>query len=155
MTTSRRKAPQATPKRLSYRHAFVDNMPDKLDDGVLYVCLQYATSAHNCFCGCQREVVTPIHPTKWKLTFDGVNISLFPSIGSWSLPCRSHYWLQDGKVAWAECWSETEIQAVRSRDTAVQDRYFGTADLAPPTADIETPKPLSPWHKISNWLKGS
>jgi hypothetical protein len=139
MTTSQPKAGTAARKRASYKHAFVDTLPDKLDEGTLYVCVQYATSAHNCFCGCGREVVTPIHPTKWKFTFDGVNVSLFPSIGNWSLVCRSHYWLQNGRITWADSWSDDEIQAARSRDLAAQENYFGKAD-EPPATDIGTPK---------------
>lgn len=154
MTTSQHKAATVTAKRSTYKHAFVDTLPDKLDEGVLYVCVQYATSAHNCFCGCGREVVTPIHPTKWKLTFDGISVSLFPSIGSWSLACKSHYWLQSGRVAWAESWSDDEIQAGRARDLAAQDSYFGQANEPPPAVNIETPKPSPRWRKIANWLQG-
>jgi hypothetical protein len=33
--------------------------------------------------------------------FDGRSVSLTPSIGSWSLPCHSHYFLTRGKVRWA------------------------------------------------------
>jgi hypothetical protein len=155
MTTSRHKILAATAKRSSYKHAFVDVLPDKLDEGVLYVCVQYRTSAHNCFCGCGREVVTPIHPTKWKLTFDGVYVSLSPSIGSWSLACKSHYWLQDGRVAWAETWSDDEIQAGRARDLAAQAGYFGEVDEPPSAADSSTKlKPPSFWREVANWLQG-
>jgi hypothetical protein len=34
---------------------------------------------------------SPLSPTDWKLTFDGVSVSLHPSDGNWSFPCRSHY----------------------------------------------------------------
>ena len=142
------------PKRSTYKHAFVDTLPDKLDEGVLYVSVQYATSAHNCFCGCGREVVTPIHPTKWKLTFDGVVVSLYPSIGSWSLACKSHYWLQDGRVTWAESMSEDEIRAVRQRDLAAQNSYFDQAKESPPPVHVATPKPSSFWRELAKWLHG-
>jgi hypothetical protein len=151
--TSRHNAVAASPRRSSYKHSFVDTLPDRLDEGVLYVSLSYATSAHNCFCGCGREVVTPIHPTKWKLTFDGVNVSLFPSIGSWALACRSHYWLQNGKISWAESWTDAEIAAVRSRDLAAQDNYFGKAE-PPPVVAIPVVEPPSLWRKLANWLRG-
>lgn len=142
-------------KHSSYKHRFVDTMPDKLDEGVLYVCVKYATSAHNCFCGCGREVVTPIHPTKWKLTFDGVNVSLHPSVGSWSLPCKSHYWLQDGRIAWAEIMSDEDIQSVRTRDLKAQDSYFGQADRPQPVRPLAAPKPSSFWDKVASWLRGN
>lgn len=154
MTTLRHKSTTTTPKRSSYKHAFVDTLPEKLDEGVLYVCVHYGTSAHKCFCGCGREVVTPIHPTKWKLTFDGVNVSLDPSIGSWSLACKSHYWLQDGRVGWAHTLSDDEIQVVRSRDVAAQDRYFAQEKDSPRPAEVEALKPSSFWRRVADWFQG-
>ena len=32
--------------------------------------------------------------------FDGRTISLNPSIGNWSYPCRSHYWIKGNRVVW-------------------------------------------------------
>lgn len=155
---SRHKLSAGAPKRSTYKHAFVETLPDKLDEGVLYVCMQYATSAHNCFCGCGREVITPIHPTKWKLTFDGLHISLSPSIGSWSLACRSHYWLQNGRVAWAEAWSDEDIQAAQSRDLADQESYFtqeheGGRD-EPAQVKLDMSKSPSFWRELAKWLRG-
>lgn len=72
------------------RHAFVELIPDEFDDGTVYVSIPYATVVHRCCCGCGQEIVTPLTPTDWTLSFDGETISLDPSIGNWSLPCRSH-----------------------------------------------------------------
>src|ERR1041385_1525297 len=124
--------PETSLRRSSYMHTFVDILPDSLSEGVLYVCIQYATSAHKCFCGCGREVITPIHPTKWRLTFDGKQVSLFPSVGSWSLPCQSHYWLKGGRVLWSARLYDEKIRAVRRRDLNAQDRYFASK--------VETPQ---------------
>jgi len=124
ITSQRDSSPRNPPKRSTYKHVFVDSMPDTLEEGVLYISMRYATSAHRCFCGCGREVVTPLHPTKWQLIFDGVSVSLFPSVGSWSLPCQSHYWLKRGQVFWAESFSRDEIDEVRSRDLAAQDQFW-------------------------------
>lgn len=142
------------PKRSSYKHAFVETMPDVLEEGVLYVCVGYATSAHNCFCGCGREVVTPIHPTKWKLAFDGVTVSLAPSVGSWSLPCKSHYWLENGRVYWADTFSDEEIRAVRLRDLRAQESYFESTDGRPPSIDVDPPRRPSIWRSLANWFQG-
>ena len=98
------------------RHIFVDTIPEYLDDGELYVSLGHATMLHLCACGCGSEVVLPLAPTDWKLTFDGVAISIWPSIGSWSLPCRSHYVIDRGRIRWAEDWTDEEIAEGRRRD---------------------------------------
>ena len=70
-------------KRLNHR--FCTHIPESLAPGVLYVSMEYATAAHSCCCGCGEEVVTPFTATDWKMTFDGQAISLWPSVGNWSL----------------------------------------------------------------------
>jgi Family of unknown function (DUF6527) len=154
MTKPRRKERTGPGNRSTYGHTFVDTLPEKLDEGVLYVSVRYATSAHNCFCGCGREVVTPIHPTKWRLTFDGVHISLSPSVGSWSLACRSQYVLQDGKVKWAENWSDDEIEMARAHDSAALDSYFGQPAAPPSVRVAPIPEPTPLWRQFAKWLLG-
>lgn len=89
---------------MKMRHRFVEFIPDELEDGILYISITYATVLHKCCCGCGNEVVTPLSPSDWQLTFDGETISLFPSIGNWSFPCRSHYWIRKDKVVWVDDW---------------------------------------------------
>ncbi|WP_443045096.1 DUF6527 family protein [Streptomyces sp. Go40/10] len=73
------------------------------------------TVVHLCCCGCGNKVVTPLSPTDWSLTFDGASISLSPSIGNWSYPCRSHYWIRGDTAQWAERWTSRQIEAARTR----------------------------------------
>lgn len=86
---------------MTIRHRFVENIPEVLEQGVLYVSLRYRTMVHRCACGCGEEVVTPIGPAAWTMTYDGGGVSITPSIGNWSLPCRSHYWIERNRVLWA------------------------------------------------------
>jgi hypothetical protein len=83
------------------QHRFVEFMPETLEEGVLYVSMEYCTAIHNCVCGCGNKVVTPISPTDWQLQFNGKSVSLKPSIGNWSFDCQSHYWITNNKVSWA------------------------------------------------------
>lgn len=83
-------------------HEFVTTVPDQLEAATLYVSMPYATAIHLCACGCREQVVTPISPTAWTLTFDGETITLSPSVGNWRLPCRSHYWVRRSRVLWAD-----------------------------------------------------
>ena len=106
------------------RYQFVDSIPQQLEDGILYVSMKYGTAVHKCYCGCGQEVVTPLSPTDWRLTFDGETVTLFPSIGSWSLRCRSHYWVTRNRVEWARSWSDAEINAGRAEDATAKQRYF-------------------------------
>ena len=95
-------------------HEFVDTVPDTLQGNLLYVSLKYNTAIHKCFCGCGEEVVTPLSPLHWKMTYDGESISLYPSIGNWSLECHSHYWVTGGQVIWAEKWTDEEVRTIRN-----------------------------------------
>jgi hypothetical protein len=94
---------------------FVETFPTDLREGVLYVSVPYSTAAHLCCCGCGQEVITPLSRAQWVLTFDG-QVSLRPSIGNWALPCRSHYFISDGKVRWARAYSAAEIKSNRELD---------------------------------------
>lgn len=80
---------------------FVDNIPDVLEDNTIYISLKYNTAIHKCACGCGNEVVTPISPVNWTLSYNGKDISLSPSIGNWSFKCRSHYWIKNGYIQWS------------------------------------------------------
>jgi hypothetical protein len=106
------------------RHEFVEYIPDKLEDQTIYVSIPFATVTHKCCCGCGNEVVTPLSPTDWKLIFDGKTISLDPSIGNWSLNCRSHYWILRNNVKWARRWSQEKIKKERVRDYLAKKEYF-------------------------------
>lgn len=98
-----------------FEHRFVTSVPAQPEAGVLYVSLEYATAIHLCACGCRREVVTPLDPGKWSMTFDGASVALRPSIGNRSYPCRSHYWIErGGHVRWDRSWSDAEIAVARA-----------------------------------------
>jgi|ERR1017187_2342494 hypothetical protein len=105
-------------------HRFVKSVPETLEDGVIYVSVEYATAIHKCCCGCGNQVVTPFSPTDWQLTFDGKTISLSPSIGNWNYQCRSHYWITNNVVKWAPEWSKMEIEAGRKKDELNKKAYY-------------------------------
>lgn len=123
---------------------FVTSIPDRLAEQTLYVSMEYATVAHKCCCGCGLEVVTPLSPTDWKLTYDGVAVSLHPSIGNWSFPCRSHYWIDKGKARWAGDMTQDQIDGIRAHDRRAKVRYFDESKQAAKPADLVPPaKPKS------------
>lgn len=107
-------------------HKFVTNIPNSLEPGVLYISVEYATAIHLCCCGCGEEVVTPLTPTDWALTFDGDTVSLWPSIGNWNFACRSHYVIERSEVVRALPWSDRRIAYGRFQDKLAKGRYFGT-----------------------------
>ncbi len=107
-----------------FEHRFVKFVPEVIEEGLLYISIEYAVVVHNCYCGCGSKVVTPLSPTDWKLTFDGETVTLFPSIGSWSLPCRSHYWIDRNVAHPALPWSDDKIKEARERDADAKRAYY-------------------------------
>lgn len=130
--------------------AYVDTAPDQLEEGVLYVSQRYNTALHLCCCGCRSEVVTPLNPAKWRLADDDGAISLYPSIGNWSLPCKSHYWINNGKVEWAHGFTREQIRAVQARDL----RAVSRPPEPPPRAEPQKPVPRTLLQTLAAWLKG-
>lgn len=137
-------------KSNTIQYAFVDAIPEALEEHTLYVAMDFATAAHKCCCGCGQEVVTPLSPTDWKITYDGVSVSLSPSIGNWSFPCQSHYWIVRNEIRWAAQWTPEQIEAGRAADRRAKRGHYGpTATPPQPAKEATSPGLLS---RLWQWL---
>lgn len=103
---------------------FVEFIPDIIEDGILYISIEYCTAIHKCVCGCGNEVVTPLSPTDWELSFNGKAVSLSPSIGNWNFPCQSHYFITKNRIRHAKRWKDWEIEEGRIGDAKNKRKYF-------------------------------
>jgi hypothetical protein len=133
-------------------HRFVERIPEQLQPGVLYISIEYATAAHNCCCGCGEEVVTPFTPTDWRMTFDGDTVSLSPSIGNWTLACRSHYLIKCGKVIEAEPWTDKMVESGRRRERSAKALHYQQDTIDRPPVEITTVQPIVDT-KVDFWLR--
>lgn len=81
---------------------YVDFIPSDEDmkEGVLYISKVFKTTAHLCPCGCGNKVVLPFGSHGWALTERLSGVTLRPSVGSFNLPCKSHYYITDNKIEW-------------------------------------------------------
>jgi Family of unknown function (DUF6527) len=139
--------------RTTISHEFVDVIPESLDEGVLYVCIQYETAIHRCCCGCGEEVVSPLHPRQWSLVFDGQTISLTPSLGNWSFPCQSHYWIRRNRVHWARPFGRDEIEQLRAGDRRMLEAHFRDAsDTSPDPRAVPPNRWTSMLARFRRWL---
>jgi hypothetical protein len=99
-------------------------MPVNLEPGILYFSAEFQVAGHLCPCGCGNKVITPLGPAGWSFTEVEGAATLDPSLGNWELPCRSHYWIIEGKVVWADQWNNKRIKAGRKREEQKRRAYY-------------------------------
>lgn len=102
----------------------VEFIPERIEEGVLYISERYRTAIHKCCCGCGREVVTPLSPAEWSVNLTGNQVSLWPSIGNWSFPCHSHYVIRGNRILEAKTMTDRQIQQVKARDRADKESWM-------------------------------
>lgn len=133
-------------KRKRLRPRFVRAIPadgSQIEEGYLYIALQYNTIVHRCPCGCGGLSEIGLAPGLRTIEYDGEKVSLWPSIGARSLKCRSHYWIQKNEVAWAEelpADMDSWYEAMR-REAQGKRRQIGTGSVVASglsDADAET-----------------
>ena len=150
-------------KQKHLRHQFVEFIPERLEEGVIYISQHYSTVTHKCCCGCGEEVITPLTPTDWSLHIDGNAVTLYPSIGNWSFSCQSHYWIRRSKVIWAYQMSQKRIELGREKDRDAKKAYFETvnrdknlgAELSSNENSSQTDAPgflYTMWSALKRWF---
>lgn len=131
-------------------HEFVESFPDPLVPGVLYISLDYDTTAHLCACGCVQRVILPLFPTAWRFTYDGVAVSMSPSVGNWSFPCQSHYWIERGRIRWSTSWTSAQVQA--GRDRTLRER---TGKPSSEDTSVSTSPTRPWWARAWHWFRNA
>jgi len=102
----------------------VTYLPKELAPGILYVSEEYSVAGHLCACGCGNKVITPLGPAEWSFTEKEGQPFLWPSIGNWQLPCRSHYIISAGQIKWAAQWSDAQILSGRRAEQLRRQAYY-------------------------------
>ncbi len=67
---------------------------------------------------------TPIGPTDWAMEETPAGPTLEPSVGNWQLPCKSHYFIREGRIVWASAWTPEQITAGRQAEKQRHRAYF-------------------------------
>lgn len=79
---------------------YVKHIPHELEQGIIYFSNEFNTAIHLCACGCGNQTVTPFGVDGWHYFDDNGKLTLEPSIGNFSFPCKSHYFIRGGRVEW-------------------------------------------------------
>ena len=112
-------------KSTSLRPRFVRAIPAdgrQIEEGYLYIALQYNTIVHRCACGCGGLSEIGLGPGLRTIEYDGEKVSLWPSIGARALKCRSHYWIRRNEVVWAEELPENVDTWYEAKRREAQDK---------------------------------
>jgi|TARA_R110000782_G_scaffold80846_3_gene159792 hypothetical protein len=109
----------------------VHYLPKELEEGFLYVSEEFGVAGHLCPCGCKNKIITPLDPTEWSFKEFNNKPTLFPSIGNWQLPCKSHYWITDGVIEWSYQWSEEQIIEGREAEEEKRKSYYDNLENKP------------------------
>lgn len=133
----------------------VDLAPPTLEPGKLYVSRKYKAAVHTCCCGCGAKVITPLSREEWQVQETARGVSVSPSIGN-ARPCRSHYWIREGRVLWDQPMSDNAVKAVFRRDArslqAMQDQR--RAKASPENMPRPAPRRESWLERLLRWLLG-
>ncbi len=89
----------------SLKPHFCEQIPEDLQDGVLYISVGYGIAAHKCACGCSGKTITGLKPywnDGWAISVIEGRITLRPSIGNrkGEDPYHAHYYITDNQIQW-------------------------------------------------------
>jgi hypothetical protein len=78
-----------------------------------------------------------------------------PSIGDWSFPCQSHYFITNDRIQWVRRWSSQEFAAGRASDRRAKQRIYDATRAATTgrNSGAERAKPPKRWwRKLTMWF---
>lgn len=102
----------------------VEYLPKELEPEILYVSKEFGVAGHLCPCGCGNKIITPLGRREWKFSENKGQATLYPSIGNWQLPCRSHYWIRNGKIKWSYSWDDEKIMKKRMEEEERSKEHY-------------------------------
>lgn len=132
----------------------LDEFPQVLEEGILYISEECELAAHKCCCGCGENVITPLNPARWRLDRQDGRVSLRPSIGNWKFACRSHYWIRNNRVIPSYDMDDEEIAEVIELDRVDREDFIAQLQHAPPSgSQVSETKPQHWLARLFNRLR--
>lgn len=87
-----------TIKRILLNFEKVYYMPNIKDmkENVIYISDEFKVSGHKCMCGCGSLTIMPLGNNEWNYEIKNNKLTMWPSVGNYQMPCKSHYIIQNG-----------------------------------------------------------
>ena len=96
---------------MTFKYLAVEKIPKQLDPDVVYHNQDFELAALLCACGCGHRV-TLLVPDGHQVFSNRGLASVTPSIAVCDAPCKSHYFIADGRVEWLPAFSSAQASAV-------------------------------------------
>ena len=129
---------------------FVEYIPSEgkgLIPGIVYISMKHKMVVHRCPCGCGGLSEFMLDPIRFRMEYDGTNVTFKPSIGNSYLECRSHYWIRNNRIQWCPPMGDWETKQAERLELSTalkvreaQERNWGAIGKT--------------WRKFVNWRKG-
>lgn len=94
---------------MRFKYEAVSKTPKELDPFTVYVNKEFEVASFLCACGCGHKV-TLLVPDGHSVENNGGFATVYPSVGVWDAPCKSHYYITGGRVDWCSSWSDEFIK---------------------------------------------
>ena len=96
---------------MNYKYQTVDRIPKQLNEGIVYHNNDFELAALLCPCGCGHRI-TLLVPDSHQISSDKGLPSIYPSIAVCDAPCKSHFFIRQGRIDWMNAFSQAEASAV-------------------------------------------
>ena len=96
---------------MKYRYMAVQDIPDKLDSGIVYHNKEFEIAALLCPCGCGHRISLLV-PDSHQIYSEKGFVTIKPSISVCDATCKSHFFITTGNVRWFPSFSESEANQI-------------------------------------------
>jgi hypothetical protein len=96
---------------MKFSYQAVERLPKLLSSNVVYHSEEFEVGALLCACGCGHRVMLLV-PDSHQVTSENGMATVMPSIAVCDAPCKSHYFITAGQVAWLPAFSDAAATSV-------------------------------------------
>jgi hypothetical protein len=94
-----------------FKYLAIKKIPKQLEYGIVYHNQEFELAAMLCACGCGHRV-TLLVPDSHQVKSSRGLVTVTPSIAVCDAPCRSHYFITEGRVDMLPAFSAAQASAV-------------------------------------------
>lgn len=108
-----------------------------MEPGVVFHSEEFELAGLLCACGCGHRI-TLLVPDSHEIIDQAGWATVRPSIGVFDAPCKSHFFIHNGNVAWMPAFSGSQAASIMQAQIA---RHVARDH-----------KPLSLWRRLVAWI---